>query len=160
MEQYLQELDKINELLVFTDKHPFQLWNFFANNFSFILLAILITGIITKGLYEYSDWDKTTFYIILFDLSYIFLICFSAFTIIFSIIEQFHTPVYDDFHVTKESYVDASNYLGNLSDDEFLKLYDQSLRYELQDSQKEQYESSARIVKQYYENHRYNVYKK
>lgn len=57
MEQYLQELDKINELLVFTDKRPFQLWNFFANNFSFILLAILITGIITKGLYEYSDWD-------------------------------------------------------------------------------------------------------
>ena len=160
MEQYLQELDKINELLVFTDKRPFQLWNFFANNFSFLLLAILITGIITKGLYEYSDWDKTTFYIILFGLSYIFLICFSAFTIIFSIIERFHTPVYDDFHVTKESYVDASNYLGNLSDDEFLKLYDQSLRYELQDSQKEQYESSARIVKQYYENHRYNVYKK
>ena len=160
MEQYLQELDKINELLVFTDKRPFQLWNFFANNFSFILLAILITGIITKGLYEYSDWDKTTLYIILFGLSYIFLICFSVFTIIFSIIERFHTPVYDDFHVTKESYVDASNYLGNLSDDEFLKLYDQSLRYELQDSQKEQYESSARIVKQYYENHRYNVYKK
>lgn len=25
MEQYLQELDKINELLVFTDKRPFQL---------------------------------------------------------------------------------------------------------------------------------------
>lgn len=52
MEQYLQELDKINELLVFTDKRPFQLWNFFANNFSFILLAILITGIITKGLHK------------------------------------------------------------------------------------------------------------
>lgn len=33
MEKYLQELDKINELLVFTDKRPFQLWNFFANNF-------------------------------------------------------------------------------------------------------------------------------
>ena len=47
MEQYLQELDKINELLVFTDKRPFQLWNFFANNFSFIFFAILITGIIT-----------------------------------------------------------------------------------------------------------------
>ena len=76
------------------------------------------------------------------------------------IIERFHTPVYDEFHVTKESYVGASNYLGNLSDEDFLKLYDQSLRYELQDSQKEQYESSARIVKQYYENHRYNIYKK
>lgn len=71
---------------------------------------------------------------------------------VFSVIERFHTPVYDEFHVTKESYVDASNYLGNLSDEDFLKLYDQSLRYELQDSQKEQYESSARIVKQYYEN--------
>ena len=45
MEKYLQELDKINELLVFTDKRPFQLWNFFANNFSFIFFAILITGI-------------------------------------------------------------------------------------------------------------------
>jgi hypothetical protein len=160
MEQYLQELDKINKLLVFTDKHPFQLWTFFANNFSFILLAILITGIITKCLYEYTDWDKTTFYIILFGLAHIFLLCFSVITIVFSIIERFHTPVYDEFHVTKESYVDASNYLGNLSDEDFLKLYDQSLRYELQDSQKEQYESSARIVKQYYENHRYNIYKK
>lgn len=72
MEQYLQELDKINELLVFTDKRPFQLWNFFANNFSFIFFTILITGIITHCLYEYSDWDKTTFYIILFGLSYIY----------------------------------------------------------------------------------------
>lgn len=160
MEQYLQELDKINELLVFTDKRPFQLWNFFANNFSFIFFAILITGIITHCLYEYSDWDKTAKYIVLFGTPYILLLFFSIGTMVFSVIERFHTPVYDEFHVTKESYVDASNYLGNLSDEDFLKLYDQSLRYELQDNQKEQYESSARIVKQYYENHRYNIYKK
>lgn len=137
MEQYLQELDKINQLLVHTNVKPAPFW-------SFLFVAIVFRA-------------EEANYVITRHLSALAVILgIGVIIFIIGLITELTTSKHDLISVTKDSYVEAINYVADLPDDKFQQLYENTKRYEFTDAQFKEYNASRTIIQDYYN----KIYKK
>ena len=143
MEQYLQELDKINQLLVHTDVKPAPFWHFLFEH-PWVCLGIVLFVVIVFYAEEAS-------YVITGRLT--FLASILGIGIIIFIIGLFvdlTTSKHDFISVTKDSYVNAINYVADLPEDKFQQLYNDTEKYEFTKVQREKYNASYNIIRDYY----------
>lgn len=144
MENYLQQLDKINQYLDFTDVNAFPIWRFIGAHPGIVigLFAFMLIGHIIA---EEQDirWLEISTVIVGFGLV---IGMFGAFL-------ELATPPYDRAGVTKGSYAQAMNYVADMPEDEFLRLYADTEKYDFTQEQYKQYHSSSRIVYDYYQKH-------
>ena len=144
MENYLQQLDKINQYLDFTDVNAFPIWRFIGEHPGIVigLFAFMLIGHIIA---EEQDirWLEISTVIVGFGLV---IGMFGAFL-------ELATPPHDRAGVTKDSYAEAMNYVADMPEDEFLQLYADTEKYEFTQEQYKQYHSSSRIVYDYYQKH-------
>ena len=148
MEQYLQELDKINELLVHTDVKPAPFWSFLLSH-PWICLGIVIFVIIVGCTVD--DYDIPRFI-----KASAVVLTIGCFIFIIGLFVDLTTSKHDLISVTKDSYVNAINYVADLPEDKFQQLYNQTDKYEFTDAQRETYNASRTIVRDYY----HKIYKK
>lgn len=141
MEHYLQQLDKINQYLDFTDVNAFPIWRFVGSHLGVVigLMALATFGHIIAEEMGYR-WLE-----ILAGITSIVLVVG-----IFGALVELATPPHDRAGVTKDSYAQAMNYVADMPEDEFLKLYADTQKYEFTQEQYKQYHSSSRIVYDYY----------
>ena len=142
MEQYLQELDKINELLVHTDVKPAPFWDFLLSH-PWICLGIVLFVVIVGCTVE--DYDIPKF----IEVSAVILTIGSVIFII-GLFVDLATSKHDLISVTKDSYVNAINYIADLPEDKFQQLYDDTERYEFTEAQFKEYNASRTIIQDYY----------
>ena len=143
MEQYLQELDKINELLVHTDVKPAPFWTFLLSHPWICLGVLLFVVIVFHGEEEGSPLAQCL----------IPFACISGIGLIILIIGLFTdltTSKHDLISVTKDSYVNAINYVANLPEDKFQQLYDDTEKYEFTEEQFKEYNASRTIIQDHY----------
>lgn len=143
MEQYLQELDKINQLLVHLDVKPAPFWHFLLEHPWLCLGTFLFVVIIFHG-YE----EGTRIAQCLIPLAFISGI--GLIILIIGLFTDLATPKHDLIGVTKDSYVEAINYVANLPEDKFQQLYDQTDKYEFTEEQFKEYNASRTIIQDYY----------
>lgn len=149
MEQYLQELDKINELLVHTNMKPAPFWSFLLSYPWLCLGVVLFVVIIFRA--------EETNYVITRHLSALAVILgIGVIIFIISLITELTTSKHDLISVTKDSYVEAINYVADLPDDKFQQSYENTKRYEFTDAQFKEYNASRTIIQDYYN----KIYKK
>lgn len=149
MEQYLQELDKINELLVHTNMKPAPFWSFLLSHPWLCLGIVLFVVIIFRA--------EETNYVITRHLSALAVILgIGVIIFIIGLITELTTSKHDLISVTKDSYVEAINYVADLPDDKFQQLYENTKRYEFTDAQFKEYNASRTIIQDYYN----KIYKK
>lgn len=141
MEHYLQQLDKINQYLDFTDVNAFPIWRFVGSHLGVVigLMALATFGHIIAEEMGYR-WLE-----ILAGITGIVLVVG-----IFGALVELATPPHDRAGVTKDSYAQAMNYVADMPEDEFLQLYADTEKYEFTQEQYKQYHSSSRIVYDYY----------
>lgn len=143
MEQYLQELDKINQLLVHTDVKPAPFWSFLLAH-PWLCLDVLLFVVIVFYAEEAS-------YVVTRRLSTLTVVLEIGIIIfIIGLITEIATPKHDLISVTKDSYAEATNYVADLPDDKFLQLYENTKRYEFTDAQFKEYNASRTIIQDYY----------
>ena len=149
MEQYLQELDKINQLLVHTDVKPALFWSFLLE-YPWLCLGVVLFVVIIFRAEEAS-------YVITRHLSALTVILeIGVIIFIIGLITEIATPKHDLISVIKDSYVEAINYVADLPDDKFQQLYENTKRYEFTDAQFKEYNASRTIIQDYYN----KIYKK
>lgn len=149
MEQYLQELDKINQLLVHTDVKPAPFWSFLLEHPWLCLGVVLFVVIVFRA--------EEVNYVITSRLSTLAVILgIGVIIFIIGLITEIATPKHDLISVTKDSYVEAINYVADLPDDKFQQLYENTKRYEFTDAQFKKYNASRTIIQDYYN----KIYKK
>ena len=141
METYLQQLDKINQLLDFTDVNAFPIWRFIAAHPGIVvgLMALATVGYIIAEEMDFRWLEISAF------IASLVLVVGMVGAIL-----ELATPPYDRAGVTKDSYAQAMNYVADMPEDEFLKLYEDTQKYEFTQEQYKQYHSSSRIVYDYY----------
>lgn len=142
MEQYLQKLDKINELLVHTDVKPAPFWSFLLSH-PWICLEIVLFVLIVG--YTVEDYNIPKF----IEISAV-LLTISCFIFIIGLFVDLTTSKHDLISVTKDSYVNAINYVADLPEDKFQQLYDDTEKYEFTEAQREKYNASYNIIQDYY----------
>ena len=149
MEQYLQELDKINQLLIHTDIKPAPFWSFLLEHPWLCLGVVLFVVIVFRA--------EEANYVITSRLSTLAVILgIGVIIFIIGLITEIATPKHDLISVTKDSYVEAINYVADLPDDKFQQLYENTKRYEFTDAQFKKYNASRTIIQDYYN----KIYKK
>lgn len=143
MEQYLQELDKINQLLVHTDVKPAPFWSFLLGH------PLLCLGVVLFVVTVFHAEEAN--YVITNRLSTLAVILgLGVIIFIIGLITEIATPKHDLISVTKDSYIEATNYVADLPDDKFQQLYENTKRYEFTDTQHEKYNASRTIIQDYY----------
>jgi hypothetical protein len=142
MEQYLQELDKINELLVHTDVKPAPFWSFLLSH-PWICLGIVLFVIVVD--YTVEDYNIPKF----IEFSAV-LLTISCIIFIIGLFTDLTTSKHDLISVTKDSYVNAINYVADLPEDKFQQLYNDTEKYEFTEAQCEKYNASYNIIRDYY----------
>ena len=142
MEQYLQELDKINELLVHTDVKPAPFWSFLLSH-PWICLGIVLFVIVVD--YTVEDYNIPKF----IEFSAV-LLTISCIIFIIGLFTDLTTSKHDLISVTKDSYVNAINYVADLPEDKFQQLYNDTEKYEFTEAQREKYNASYNIIRDYY----------
>lgn len=143
MEQYLQELDKINQLLIHTDVKPAPFWSFLLEHPWLCLGVVLFVVIIFRA--EETSYVVTGHLTFLASILGIGIIIF-----IIGLFADLTTSKHDLISVTKDSYVNAINYVADLSEDKFQQLYDDTEKYEFTDAQFKEYNASRTIIQDYY----------
>ena len=142
MEQYLQELDKINELLVHTDVKPAPFWNFLLSH-PWICLGIVLFVVVVGCTVENYDIPR-------FIEGCAIVLTIGCFIFIIGLFVDLTTSKHDLISVTKDSYVNAINYVADLPEDKFQQLYDQTDKYEFTEEQFKEYNASRTIIQDYY----------
>ena len=143
MEQYLQELDKIDQLLVHTNVKPAPFWSFLLEHPWLCLGVVLFVVIVFRA--------EEANYVITSRLSTLAVILgIGVIIFIIGLITEIATPKHDLISVTKDSYVEAINYVADLPDDKFQQLYDDTKKYEFTEVQREKYNASYNIIRDYY----------
>lgn len=142
MEQYLQELDKINELLVHTDVKPAPFWGFLLSH-PWICLGIILFVVVVG--YTVEDYNIPKF----IEISAVIL-TIGCFIFIIGLFADLTTSKHDLISVTKDSYVNAINYVADLPEDKFQQLYNDTEKYEFTEAQREKYNASYNIIRDYY----------
>lgn len=143
MEQYLQELDKINELLVHTDVKPAPFWSFLLAH-PWLCLGVLLFVVIVF----HAEEEGSILAGMLTPLASILGI--GLIVLIIGLFTDLATPKHDQISVTKDSYVEAINYVADLPEDKLQQLYNQTDKYEFTDAQRETYTASRVIIRDYY----------
>ena len=139
MENYLQQLDKINQYLDFTDVNAFPIWRFIGEH-PWIVIGMMLFVLIGGTVAEDIRWVEIPAVIVGIGLV----------IGMFGAIIELATPPHDRAGVTKDSYAQAMNYVADMPEDEFLQLYADTEKYEFTQEQYKQYHSSSRIVYDYY----------
>ena len=143
MEQYLQELDKINQLLIHTDVKPAPFWSFLLEHLWLCLGIVLFVVIVFHA--------EEANYVITSRLSTLAVILgIGVIIFIIGLITEIATPKHDLISVTKDSYIEAINYVADLPEDKFQQLYDDTEKYEFTEAQREKYNASYNIIRDYY----------
>ena len=142
MEHYLQQLDKINQYLDFTDVNAFPIWRFIGEH-PWIVIGMMLFVLIGGTVAEDIRWVEIPAVIVGIGLV----------IGMFGAIIELATPPHDRAGVTKDSYAQAMNYVADMPEDEFLQLYADTEKYEFTQEQYKQYHSSSRIVYDYYQKH-------
>lgn len=143
MEQYLQELDKINQLLVHTDVKPAPFWSFLFEH-PWVCLGIVLFVVIVFYAEEAS-------YVVGHRLMLLASILgLGVIIFIIGLIADLTTSKHDMISVTEDSYVNAINYVADLPDDKFQQLYDNTEKYEFTEAQFKEYNASRTIIRDYY----------
>ena len=142
MEHYLQQLDKINQYLDFTDVNAFPIWRFIGEH-PWIVIGMMLFALIGGTVAEDIRWVEIPAVIVGIGLV----------IGMFGAIIELATPPHDRAGVTKDSYAQAMNYVADMPEDEFLQLYADTEKYEFTQEQYKQYHSSSRIVYDYYQKH-------
>ena len=143
MEQYLQELDKIDQLLVHTNVKPAPFWSFLLEHPWLCLGVVLFVVIVFRA--------EEANYVITSRLSTLAVILgIGVIIFIIGLITEIATPKHDLISVTKDSYVEAINYVADLPDDKFQQLYGDTKKYEFTEVQREKYNASYNIIRDYY----------
>ena len=142
MENYLQQLDKINQYLDFTDVNAFPIWRFIGEH-PWIVIGMMLFVLIGGTVAEDIRWVEIPAVIVGIGLV----------IGMFGAIIELATPPHDRAGVTKDSYAQAMNYVADMPEDEFLQLYADTEKYEFTQEQYKQYHSSSRIVYDYYQKH-------
>lgn len=142
MEQYLQQLDKINQYLDFTDVNAFPIWRFIGEH-PWIVIGMMLFVLIGGTVAEDIRWVEIPAVIV----GFVLVIG------MFGAIIELATSPHDHAGVTKDSYAQAMNYVADMPEDEFLQLYADTEKYEFTQEQYKQYHSSSRIVYDYYQKH-------
>ena len=142
MENYLQQLDKIDHYLDFTDVNAFPIWRFIGEHpwVTIGLMAFAVFGYIVAEEMDYRWLEITTT-----------VVSIGLVIGMFGALIELGTPEHDIAGVTKNSYAQATNYVADMSEDELTKLYEDTNKYEFTESQQKQYAASRRIVRKYYE---------
>lgn len=143
MEQYLQELDKINQLLIHTDVKPAPFWSFLLEHPWLCLGVVLFVIIVFRA--EEMSYVITGCLTFLASILGIGIIIF-----IIGLLSDLTTSKHDLISVTKDSYVNAINYVADLPEDKFQQLYDDTEKYEFTEAQREKYNASYNIIQDYY----------
>lgn len=132
METYLQQ---------FTGVNAFPIWRFIAAHPGIVggLMALATVGYIIAEEMDFRWLEISAF------ISSLVLVVGMVGAIL-----ELATPPYDRAGVTKDSYAQAMNYVADMPEDEFLKLYEDTQKYEFTQEQYKQYHSSSRIVHDYY----------
>lgn len=141
MEHYLQQLDKINQLLDFTGVNAFPIWRFIGEH-PWIVIG-MVAFVCIGGIFAEETghrWLEISTVI----TGIVLLVG------MFGALVELATPPHDRAGVTKDSYAQAMNYVADMPEDEFLKLYEDTQKYEFTQEQYKQYHSSSRIVYDYY----------
>lgn len=141
MEHYLQQLDKINQLLDFTGVNAFPIWRFIGAYPGIVIGLMVLT---TVGYIIAEEMDFRWLEILAVTSGLVLVVG------MFGAILELATPLHDRAGVTKDSYAQAMNYVADMPEDEFLKLYEDTQKYEFTQEQYKQYHSSSRIVYDYY----------
>lgn len=141
MEHYLQQLDKINQYVDFTDVNAFPIWRFISEHPG-IVIGMMIFMLIGYIIAEEMDirWLGISTVIV----GIVLVVG------MFGAIIELATPPHDRAGVTKDSYAQAMNYVADMPEDEFLTLYEGTQKYEFTQEQQKQYKASSRIVYDYY----------
>lgn len=143
MEQYLQELDKIDQLLVHTNVKPAPFWSFLLEHPWLCLGVVLFVVIVFRA--------EEANYVITSRLSTLAVILgIGVIIFIIGLITEIATPKHHLISVTKDSYIEAINYVADLPDDKFQQLYDDTEKYEFTEVQREKYNASYNIIRDYY----------
>lgn len=143
MEQYLQELDKINQLLVHTDVKPAPFWSFLLEH------PLLCLGVVLFVVTVFHAEEAN--YVITRHLSALAVILgIGVIIFIIGLITELTTSKHDLISVTKNSYAEATNYVADLPDDKFQQLYENTKQYEFTDAQFKEYNASRTIIQDYY----------
>lgn len=143
MEQYLRELDKINELLVHTDVKPAPFWNFLLEH-PWLCVGVLLFVIIVFC----ADEEGSVLASRLTPLAGLLRI--GIIVLIIGLLVEIATPKHDLISVTSDSYAQAMNYLADLPSEEFEQLYEKTERYVFTEAQHDKYNASRTIVRDYY----------
>jgi len=143
MEQYLQELDKINQLLIHTDVKPAPFWSFLLSHPWLCLGVVLFVIIVFRA--EEMSYVITGYLTFLASILGIGIIIF-----IIGLFSDLTTSKHDLINVTKDSYVNAINYVADLPEDKFQQLYDDTEKYEFTEEQFKEYNASRTIIQDYY----------
>ena len=141
MEHYLQQLDKINQYLDFTDVNAFPIWRFIGAH-PWIVIGLMAFAVFGHLVAEEMDYRWLEISTVIIGIGLV--------VGIFGAIVELATPPHDRAGVTKDSYAQAMNYVADTPEDEFLKLYEDTQKYEFTQEQYKQYHSSSRIVYDYY----------
>ena len=142
MEQYLQELDKINQLLVHTDVKPAPFWSFLLEHPWLCLGVVLFVIVVDYTVKNYNIPKFIEFSAVLLTISCIIFII--------GLFTDLTTSKHDLISVTKDSYVNAINYVADLPEDKFQQLYNDTEKYEFTEAQREKYNASYNIIRDYY----------
>ena len=141
MENYLQQLDKINQYLDFTGVNAFPIWRFIGEH-PWIIIGMVAFVAIGSIIAEEMDYRWLGVSTVIVGIGLV--------VGMFGAIIELATPPHDRAGVTKDSYATAMNYIADMPEDEFLKLYEDTQKYEFTHKQYKQYHSSSRIVYDYY----------
>ena len=142
MEQYLQELDKINELLVHTDVKPAPFWSFLLEH-PWLCLGALIFVIIVYYIEDNYSLPRSLEF-------FATVLAIGCIIFIIGLFADLTTSKHDLISVTKDSYVNAINYVADLPEDKFQQLYNDTEKYEFTEAQREKYNASYNIIRDYY----------
>lgn len=148
MENYLQQLDKLNQLVDIQRTHP-SFWSFIHQYSGVILvvglLLLIISYIALSALYRVTRHDSSGGVLegMLF-VGVFFVIGLAGISdkFIYSTV----TPAYEQLGITEDSYTTIQNTITDMPDDEYNTLIEGEKVYKLTEKQQEEYKTVLTIL--------------
>lgn len=148
MENYLQQLDKLNQLVDIQRTHP-SFWSFIHQYSGLILvvglLLLIVSYIALSALYRLTRHDSSggVFEGMLF-VGVFFVIGLAGIADMF--VYPMVTPTHEVLGITEESYTNIQNTITDMPDDDYNALIEGKKTYKLTEKQQDEYKTVLTIL--------------
>ena len=150
MENYLQQLDNLNQLV--ETQQPTSIWSLIHQYSGVIfvagLLLCIVSYIILSASYRVSRQDLSGGHFETMLFIGVFLVIGLA-GIGDMVVYPMVTPTYEQLGITEESYTTIQNTITDMPDDEYNALIEGKKTYKLTEKQQEEYKTVLTILNQH-----------